>query len=97
MYKKDILSDITKISMKPRGKMFNEGLGLNSPKCNQYSPTTNLVLPTRHSQPGFGYGQKYDFTKPKNDNPGPGAYQPAQLSFGPTKKDVSEKISGSYY
>jgi len=94
---KDILSEVVSISMKPRGKMFNEGLGLSSPKCNQYSPSTNLTLPTKHAKPSFGYGQKYDFTKPRNDNPGPGAYYPAKLSFGPAKKDVSDKISGSYY
>lgn len=73
---KDPSADMVKVTLKPKGKMFNENLNLDSPKCSQYSPKLNLTQSSRFSRTTFGFGTKMDFTRAPNENPGPGAYSP---------------------
>lgn len=84
--------DTPKITMKPRLRMFNEGLGVGIPHCNQYSPKTSLTLSARYAKQSQGFGDKYDFTKPKNDNPGPGAYSPSSFKGKFRTNFVTEKV-----
>lgn len=63
-----------RITFKPKGKMFNEALVLDSPPVNHYNPKTTLVDSTRFRNTSFGFGKKLDFTKDKSCNPGPGSY-----------------------
>lgn len=73
---RDIPSNMTKMTLSPKGKMFNEELYINSPKCSQYTPKTVLTQNNRFAKPTFGFGNKLDLAKALNDNPGPGAYSP---------------------
>jgi len=73
---RDPSSDMAKLTLRPKGKLFNEGLALNSPKCNQYTPKHALTEQARFAKPTFGFGTKSDFTKAPNDFPGPGTYTP---------------------
>jgi len=66
----------SRITIATKGKMFNENICLDSPRCTQYTPRQQLVESARYKNPTFGFGQKYDFTKVNNSNPGPGAYTP---------------------
>ena len=60
--------------MTGKGKIFSEMFPSCSPPCNTYTPKNKYVLPSRFSNPSFGYGTKYDFTKQVKFTPGPGAY-----------------------
>lgn len=73
---RDSTIEMPKLTMRPKGKMFNEGLSINSPKCSQYTPNHNLTERARYAKPTFGFGVKSDFTKTHNEVPGPGAYAP---------------------
>jgi len=64
-----------RMTIKKRLKMFNEGLALDVPPSNHYRPVTTLLESARFRKITFGFGTKHDFTKVKNDNPGPGAYK----------------------
>jgi len=90
--KTDITSKMSKVTFKQRGKMFNESIAHDLPPCNLYSPKMSLVTPAKYSGASFGYGQKYDFTKVKNFNPGPGAYTPSAVGGKSMKIDVADKL-----
>ena len=89
---KDIIAGKGKMSFQARGKMFNEGLGLGSPKCNQYSPKTELVTPAKYKNVSLGIGKKYDFTKKKDNFPGPSDYSPNFFKNNLPRKYVSPKV-----
>jgi len=55
--------------------MFNDFKDEDTPSANYYSPSYNLVSPSRGVQRSIGYGDRYDFTRSANANPGPGAYK----------------------
>ncbi|KAL4473734.1 hypothetical protein ABPG74_022598 [Tetrahymena malaccensis] len=63
-----------KYSFYGKGIVFQDMFPKCSPPCNQYSPNEKLTKSSRFSDPSFGYGQKYDFTKVTKVTPGPGAY-----------------------
>jgi len=77
---KDTSLNSSRITIAGKGKMFNENICLDSPRCTQYTPRQMLVESARYKNPTFGFGQKYDFTKVTNANPGPGAYSPASFT-----------------
>lgn len=64
-----------RITLKAKGKMFNEALNLDSPPSSLYHPVMSLVESSRFKSTGFGFGEKHDFTKNTNGNPGPGSYK----------------------
>ena len=67
---------MSKTTLAPKGKMFNENICLDSPKCTNYTPINSLTENARYKKITFGFGEKYDFTKSNNANPGPGTYSP---------------------
>ena len=77
-----------KITLKPRGRMFNEVVGNDTPSSNYYSPSHTLVSPSRYKNTSFGFGQRYDFTKAVNQNPGPGTYKIPSKFDKYTKKNM---------
>ena len=89
---KDIIAGKGKVSFPARGKMFNEGLGLGSPKCNQYSPKRDLIESAKFKGITLGIGPKSDFTKKKDNFPGPSDYSPSFFKEKFTRKHVSSKI-----
>lgn len=76
---KPVLEGMNKLTLMPKGKMFNEGKATDSPSINRYTPSTEFVLPARFKNISFGVGDRYDFTKVFNDYPGPGSYTPAPI------------------
>jgi len=93
---KDVIAGMGKVHFLPRGKMFNEGLGLGSPNSNHYSPKTEIIMSGRFRSIGFGFGKKYDFTKKKDYVPGPADYSPSffkERNF--SRRDVSPKVGRS--
>jgi len=80
------------MTLQPRGRMFNEGLNLDSPKCNQYSPQTSLTQSSRFAKPTFGFGTKMDLAKPQNEFPGPGTYSPPSFIDKFQKKNNFKKL-----
>jgi len=74
-YDEAIGTDKVKYTLKPRGRMFNEGLGGDTPASNYYAPSDVAISPSRFKNTTFGVGGRYDFTKAGNSNPGPGTYK----------------------
>jgi len=69
-------ADKVKYTLKPRGRMFNEGLGGDTPASNYYTPSDVAISPSRFKNTTFGVGGRYDFTKAGNSYvPGPGSYK----------------------
>ena len=56
--------------MKYQTKIANE-----NPPCNMYSLKEKIVSNERYNKITLGKGNKIDFSKPLNHNPGPGNYQ----------------------
>ena len=77
-----------RITIKHRGKMFNEALNIDSPPSSLYHPVMSLVESSRFKNTGFGFGEKHDFTKNTNGNPGPGSYQLPSCFDKSSKKGV---------
>ena len=73
---KDPTLNMSKVTFAPKGKMFNENICLDSPKCTHYTPKNGITESSRFKKITFGFGDKYDFTKVGNANPGPGSYTP---------------------
>jgi hypothetical protein len=93
---RDPVASMSKITLKPKGKMFNEDIIGCSPKCNQYSPKSTLVQSARFAKPTFGFGDKYDFTKSTNSYPGPGAYTPKSFVDKYRKREIAIKIGNRW-
>jgi len=89
---KDVIAGMGKVHFLPKGKMFNEGLGLGSPNSNHYSPKTEIIMNGRFRGIGFGFGKKYDFTKKKDYVPGPADYNPNVFKENFSRRDVSPKV-----
>jgi len=65
----------SRITIKPRLKMFNEYVSMDIPSSSRYNPVNSLVESARFRNISFGFGTKHDFTKVQNANPGPGSYR----------------------
>jgi hypothetical protein len=75
-YDEPIGADKVKYTLKPRGRMFNEGLGGDTPASNYYTPNDVAISPSRFKNTSFGIGGRSDFTKSFGvQNPGPGTYK----------------------
>lgn len=84
-----------RITLKPKGKMFNEDLCLDAPPVNKYHPVMSLVESARFRNTTFGFGNKLDFTKSPNSNPGPGTYKVVSCFDKIVSKKKKKKVISS--
>ena len=64
-----------KITLKAKGKLFNDNIRENAPPPGHYTSKYDFVENGRFNKISFGFGHKHDFTKSSNRNPGPGTYK----------------------